>query len=179
MLPPLLMCLAGVSKTSNELFQTIVSAFDYSQRTSQCSRPSLGYKYKKISESGLRSGTLGSMTFIKRRDNTILRLSFATNMRVYYSKSASRWFLKIDGHECTDPGRVEVAMYQQHRNDLNMPSILKGVCTATTSGRIKKGQHTISIHIGRDRQNNNNLGSTYTGWHATSLLEVQEVCPPQ
>ena len=142
----------------------------------RCTRADVGYAYKSwyALNDGRENGKLVHMAFTKKRTDTMLRITWASNIRTYSSAGSARWYIRIDGAECKVPQKLDEAMYQGNGHNLHTPGLLMGYCQATSKGAISRGSHTISVHIQRTG------GSTdlYSGWQSTSTLEVREVCRP-
>ena len=137
----------------------------------------LGYTYKAVRKGDSReSGKYMQVTLNKKYESTVLAVSWRTNILVSGHAKAARWYITIDGHECTSPDKMAMVMYQQKQNGVHMPSYLTGYCKMTASGAIRKGRHVIAAHIGKVA--GHGVGGTHTGWSTPSILQVKEICPP-
>ena len=116
------------------------------------------------------------VTLNKKYDSTILAVSWRTTTRVIGLGKAARWYITIDGRECSSPDKIDMTMYKGNNANLHVPSFLTGYCKRTGSGAIRKGKHVIAAHIGKVKTHS--LGDTSTGWSSLSLLRVKEICPP-
>ena len=140
----------------------------------------VGHKYQSNHPHGhggttLSKGRIARMTFTKKRDNTVLRVTFSENIRVMGRGVAVRWFITIDGQECVKPSKLDIAMYQSDPTENSpIPSVLVGICQANAAGQIKKGTHNIDVNIGATSYP---LGTPLSGFYSTTFFEVQEVCP--
>ncbi|XP_065189050.1 uncharacterized protein LOC135819724 [Sycon ciliatum] len=145
--------------------------------TDGCNHRTLGYAYSTVDDhTELQSGQITSMPFRKQHPGTVLRLLYSCNIRTLGADTASRWYFKINGRECTSPNVIDMTMYQSSADNTHVPAVLQGICTATSSGDIGAGSHTISVHVGKVRLED--ISKPSTNWASTSLLEVQEMCPP-
>eukprot|EP00117_Sycon_ciliatum_P043682 scpid106296/ scgid5833/ Collagen triple helix repeat-containing protein 1; Protein NMTC1 len=144
-----------------------------------CNLRTLGYKYQSRHSinSELDEGLIASMRFRKKHANTVLKLSYTSNIRTYGANAAARWYFMIDNRECARPTAIDVTMHQSTTDDSVVPSSLTGICESTTSNgaNIAAGHHTIAVHVGR--LSNKLFGNPYSGWRSTSILEIQEMCP--
>ena len=137
----------------------------------------LGYNYKVIRKEDHRErGKFMQVTLNKKYDSTVLAVSWRTTTRVVGANRAARWYITIDGRECSSPDKIAMVIYNGNGNNLLVPAYLTGYCKMTGSGAIRKGRHVIAAHIGKERTYPN--GDTFTGWSSPSLLRVKEMCPP-
>ena len=137
----------------------------------------LAYNYKVIRKEDHRErGKYMQVTLNKKYDSTVLAVSWRTNTRVVGSGKAARWYITIDGRECSSPDKIAMTMFKGNSANLHVPSFLTGYCKRTGSGAIRKGKHVIAAHIGKERHFS--VGHTDTGWSSPSLLRVKEICPP-
>ena len=137
----------------------------------------LGYTYKAVRKNdGREYGKFTQVTLNKKYDSTVLAVSWRTNIRVIGTNKAARWYITIDGRECSSPDKIAMMMYKGNSHDLHIPSYLTGYCKMAGSGAIRKGRHVIAAHIGKKA--GNGVGDTYTGWSTPSILQVKEICPP-
>ncbi|XP_065195190.1 uncharacterized protein LOC135826510 isoform X2 [Sycon ciliatum] len=147
---------------------------------SSCNGGVVGHKYQSNHPHGhggttQSKGRIARMKFTKKRDNTVLRVTFSENIRVMGRGVAVRWFITVDDQECVKPSKLDIVMYQSdpHENS-PIPSVLVGICQATAAGQIKKGTHNIDVNIGATSYP---LGTPLSGFYSTTFFEVQEVCP--
>ena len=123
------------------------------------------------------SAVVGSIQFNKKHRNTLLRLTYSANIGMRTKGGTARWYFEIDGLECKLPTPIRFS-YQKHIDDtwILIPSVLRGVCSATDSGHIGEGLHTIVVRVGQ-LDSRHSLGDVVSGWESTSTLEVEEICP--
>ena len=119
-------------------------------------------------ENNINNGQLQSLTFLKKQQDTGLRLLYSGNIRERDGLAMARWFFKIDGQECHLPSKIDVIMHHNRDDSMHVPAVLLGTCIATSSGQIGKGSHTISVHI--------EASDGHSGYRSTSFLEVKEIC---
>ena len=138
-------------------------------RSHRCLWDRLGYKQRTWWHQDHRDeGQIRSISFNKKQENTGLRLLYSGNIRELIRYTPARWYFKIDGQLCSSPSSIEIAITQTMGNNIHLPSVLIGTCVATSSGRIGKGMHTISVHV--------DGGDADSGWRSSSFIEIQEIC---
>ena len=125
---------------------------------------------------------LASITYVKKRADTLLKVSYSANIRVFSADGVgtvggARWFVKIDEEECSAPSAIDIFYLRLGEDNIHIPSVLKGICGGTSGGAIGTGSHTITVHVG-DPTTGQPLGHTSNGYGSTQLLEVEEICPP-
>ena len=130
----------------------------------------LGYSFRMLGQAVKDSGTIFTIPFIKKRSDTLTRISLVTSFRSYTNVA---WQVLIDGQACTSPRNIQTAQHQSDRGNTVTPGTLAGICKATRRGRIGKGRHTISILV-----KNRHRDDVLTGWNGSSMLEVQEILRP-
>lgn len=140
-----------------------------------CNGPRIGYDFMTTtSEFGQDTGEILSFAYHKKRSDTLLRVTYTTNLRVHSYSGAAEWFVLIDGAPCSSPAVINGNL-ASHGGNTHIPGIVTGFCRATSSGNIDLGPHTITVNvrpvIGHINPN------TYTGWKSTSTLFVEEYCP--
>ncbi|XP_065194481.1 uncharacterized protein LOC135825787 [Sycon ciliatum] len=148
-----------------------------------CNKALVGYAFNSRHHQFIGNNDhaqLASITYVKKRADTLLKVSYSANIRVLGGGSgrAARWFVKIDGQECSDPTLVDIWYFRTDTENIHIPANLKGICRGTSDGQIGTGSHTITVHVGESPIDNYPLGHTSSGYGSTQLLEVQEICPP-
>ncbi|XP_065194745.1 uncharacterized protein LOC135826040 [Sycon ciliatum] len=149
---------------------------------SGCNLRTLGYKYQTryAIHDEKDEGQIASLTFRKKQTNTVLKLTYSSNIRTGEYNGHVRWYFVIDDLECTKPTKLDIGMIQVPGGNDHIPSVLTGVCESTSSAatNIPAGDHTISVRVGRmENAPGAPFGNPHSGWHTTSFLEVQEMCP--
>ncbi len=120
------------------------------------------------------------MTYTKKLDSSILKISYTDNLRVYnYAQStgsaACQFHVYVDGQPCSVPAPITGGVYTA-RSDYTNPHRIRtmvGVCAATASGPLEAGDHEIRVYVenyyeGRDT-------GCYLGWESTATLVVEEL----
>ena len=113
----------------------------------------------------------------KRSAITNLKITFNSNMRITEcSDCCMRWFITIDGEECTSPGPIEGVIYTKNGSNINIhrASVIAGICSETSSGAIADGVHQLHVEVGLcdgfiDSYN------AYTGFATTSHMTIEEI----
>ena len=148
----------------------MLCAYDSQWKSHRCLWDQLGYKqytwYRPDNE--IDNGQILSVTFVKKQQNTGLRLLFSSNIREAHKVVYAKWYFKIDGEECKVPKTIEILLFSDRDNLLHIPAVLLGTCTATSAGQIGKGRHSISVHV--------KGSSALSGHFSTSFLEIKEIC---
>ena len=97
------------------------------------------------------TGELWSVTYIKQRNDTTLRSTLSTTSGMVSLIGCSEWFLRFDGHECSDPAPIVTLVnnqiYISYFVIIVRPMVLSGFCRATSQGPLYPGEHTISLHV--------------------------------
>ena len=123
---------------------------------------------------GKDNGLIRDCIFVKKQDDTYLRVFFAGNLRIYdCDNCCKRWFFTFNGAECHV--RIEGVYYMRKgkgTQNLHRHRHIEGYC-----GNINKGSVRVSFNVG----NCNGYGNAdaYTGWNSVSRIVVEEVPPPQ
>ncbi len=120
------------------------------------------------------------MTYDKKLDSSLLKISYTDNLRVYNYASSSgsaacQFHVYIDGQPCSVPAPITGAVYTA-RSDYTNPHRIRtmvGVCAATANGPLGPGDHEIRVYVenyyeGRDT-------GCYLGWESTATLVVEEL----
>ena len=164
-------------------FQTLPLLSLFQAYNAACNKALVGYAFNSRHHQFIGNNDhaqLASITYVKKRADTLLKVSYSANIRVLGGGSgrAARWFVKIDGQECSDPTLVDIWYFRTDTENIHIPANLKGICRGTSDGQIGTGSHTITVHVGESPIDNYPLGHTSSGYGSTQLLEVQEICPP-
>ena len=120
------------------------------------------------------------LTYEKKLDSSILKITYTDNLRVYNYQSSSgsaacQFHVYVDGEPCSVPAPITGAVYTP-RSDYTNPHRIRtmvGVCAATASGPIGPGEHEIRVYVenyyaGRDT-------GCFLGWESTATLLVEEL----
>ena len=86
-----------------------------------------------------------------------------------------RWFITIDGKECTSPDTIEAAVHPIGVTGLNnhRPGTLDGFCE-----NIPKGRVTVGLSVGHCKYGyESKPGDAYTCWGYVCRLIIEEVPP--
>ena len=125
-------------------------------------------------------GVLASMHFTKKRNDTVLRLTWNSDLRLFGQEQCLLWYFTIDSKQCAHPAPVNGAVYFHvvgaNRINSHRQSSIDGVCSGTKDGVLLAGPHFISINVGRCQLQGG--GDAYTGWQSVSTMFVHELCPP-
>ena len=111
--------------------------------------------------------------FNKTKDDTALRVIYQGNFYVGCSTCCKRWFITLNGAECSGPLPIDAVWWIRKADQENHKSgSIEGYCE-----NIHKGKIRVGINIGDCLGYGDANG--YTGWNSVSRLIVEEVSPPQ
>jgi len=117
--------------------------------------------------SGIDNGVLPYVVqATKQSDDTVLKVTFTTNMRVAGNAKCCSWEILVDGQPANP--KIDSAMYSSGAN-LNLHH------TTTMSGIVEglsAGDHTISVSVGPC--GGYGICDCYTGWNSATILMVEE-----
>lgn len=125
---------------------------------------------------GADNARILTMTHNKKRDDTVLRLTFSGGARIIGHGRTCRWFFRVDNADCRDNsanprGHIDGRFHGTNSVDLHRVLHLDGVCFRKSNGPINKGNHVIALHVEGD-------GDCYTGWSSNNRLTVHEIAKP-
>ncbi len=91
------------------------------------------------------------------------------------SNACRRWFITINGNECTSPVTIEASVHPIGVTGLNnhRPGTLDGFCE-----NIPKGRVIVGLSIGKCKYGKNAPGDGHTCWGICRLI-IEEVPPLQ
>ena len=111
--------------------------------------------------------------FIKKRENTSLRVVYQGNYFLDCDNCCKRWFITFNGAECRGPMAIDAVLWIPSRKQpIHIPGYLEGYCENVHRGKIRVG-----INIGNCVGYGNSNGRT--GWNSVSRLIIEEVPKPQ
>ncbi|KAL9986654.1 hypothetical protein ACROYT_G000826 [Oculina patagonica] len=114
-------------------------------------------------------GLIKDCVFDKKKDDTALRVVYQGNFYLYGHNCCKRWFITINGAECSGPLPIDVVFWMSRSaNVVHKPGSIEGYCD-----NIHKGKIRVGINIG----NCPGWGDTTsgTGWNSVSRLIIEEV----
>ena len=120
---------------------------------------------------------LQECTFNKLTSDTSLKVSFHGNMRVRSNDRCNRWYLKINGNECSRQMTIEAFVYNycpsgnSNSNQLQHRSF-EGYCENIPQGAVRE-----ELWVGQC--SGETLGDAHTGWNSVSRTMIEEVSRPQ
>ncbi|XP_028410668.1 collagen triple helix repeat-containing protein 1-like [Dendronephthya gigantea] len=123
---------------------------------------------------GKDHGLIRDCTFVKKRDDSYLRVFYAGNLRIYNCNNCcKRWFFKFNGAECNVPIEGVYYMWKGLKSqNIHRHRHIEGYC-----GRIRKGHVRVGFWVGNCRSYAN--ADAYSGWNSVSRIVIEEVPPPQ
>ncbi|XP_031565324.1 collagen triple helix repeat-containing protein 1-like [Actinia tenebrosa] len=120
------------------------------------------------------TGKIQECIFMKKQQNTALRVIFQGNLQVYGANSCRRWYFKFNDHECSSPAPIEaVFRYNLERTfHIQTHRSIEGYCT------IPKGVVRVGLWVGACA-GSSPAGNANTGFQSVSRIIVEEVPPSQ
>ena len=115
--------------------------------------------------------------------DTVLRVAWDGNIGVRdCADCCMRWFITINGEECTDPGPIDVAI-RQDLTDINQdnwfdeyrPASIVGYCRNTTSSSLSASPHVIGLSVGACVDTDAPTSEVMTGYNSVSRFIIQEL----
>lgn len=106
---------------------------------------------------------------MKKYTETALHVYFAGNFKIETCNGCcSRLYFTFNGIECTSPGSIDGAFYQETNVNQRQRHI-EGNCN-----NIKNGTVRVGFSVGRC-VTNETLADSLTGWHSMSRIFIEEV----
>ncbi|KAI0234584.1 hypothetical protein LSAT2_015185 [Lamellibrachia satsuma] len=120
-------------------------------------------------------GLILSCEFVKKRDDTVLRVVWNGDLRLIHSGSKGgscrRWFFLINGKECSEPKTIEARLYINSAVNIHRPAYVESYCRGIDAGDVH-----VSWNVGDCvEQGPYNVGDSWTGWKETVRIIVEEV----
>jgi len=112
----------------------------------------------------------------KQSQDSALKITFNGNLRITdCSDCCARWFVTIDGLECSDP--IEGVVYSVNGSGINIhrASVISGLCGSTSDGAaISAGRHIVVMNVGQCTGFNETFNA-YTGFSSVSTVTIEEI----
>ena len=125
-------------------------------------------------DDGKDTGLIQNCDFIKKYDNTSLRVFYEGSLRTRGSGHCSRWYVTLNGAECAKPATIEGLVYTpSSQHDPHRHRHIEGYCD-----QVRRGHIRVGVWIG-NCNNGHGLGDGHTGWSSVSRIVIEEVPPPQ
>ena len=136
--------------------------------------------------STVNDSTITTCSFSKREEGSVLRVAWDGNIGVRgCSNCCMRWFITINGEECSDPGPIDVAL-RQDLTEINQanwfdeyrPASVVGYCRSIPSGSLSAGGHVIGLSVGAcgDTEGLDIATSeVMTGYNSVSRFIIEEL----
>ena len=127
-----------------------------------------------------------SCSFTKQQDSTALKIAWDGNIAVPGCVDCCmRWFITIDGLECSDPGPIDAAIRQDISDldseddyfDLHRPASVVGICRGNVvNATIPAGEYEVGLEVGGCVTEEGISGSdTLTGYNSVSRFIIEEI----
>ena len=154
-------------------------------RWRQCATEGALNTFINISDPNFVNETIQTCSYIKRSENTSLKISWDGNVAVIgCQRCCMRWYITIDGEECLNPGPIDVALVQDltgfpYTYDLFRPASVFGICHP---GRVQlgTGEHIVELHVDYCEDVSGmtippNPSDTITGLNSVSRIVIEEI----
>ena len=117
---------------------------------------------------------LQSCVFKKARSSSALRVTYQGDMRLEICSNrrcCRRWFITINGKECSSPAPIEVAIHAGGDSNVNLhrPATIDGICSD-----IPKGNLTVGLSVGNCKNWPYDEGNAHTCWGSCRLI-IEEI----
>ncbi len=82
-----------------------------------------------------------------------------------------RWFITINGKECSSPAPIDTVIYASGVSGLNLhrPGTLDGICNNVPKGRV-----TVGLSVGKCNKVQD-TGNAYTCWNSVCRFIIEEI----
>ena len=136
--------------------------------------------------STINDSTIMTCEFSKQRADSTLRVAWDGNIAVVgCDNCCMRWFITIDGQECSNPGPIDIAL-RQDLTDLDeelwfddyRPASVVGYCRGSGSDGFSAGSHTIGLSVGaclNSEEEEFTTSEVMTGYNSVSRFIIEEV----
>ena len=87
-----------------------------------------------------------------------------------------RWFVTVNGEECSDPAPIDAVIYTVNGTDINVHrgSTIVGVCEGVESGRVGVGMVEVKLNLGRCPGFRRTYDS-FTSLQSLFAIEIEEL----
>jgi hypothetical protein len=129
---------------------------------------------------GIDNGVIREVVFIKKSDETLLRVTWHGDIRIQgCTNCCRRWYFTIDGKECSSPQSIDGIVYQNNNINIHRPATIGGICESVKSGHsISAGTRRIQYRVGQCPSYGPTFDA-YTGWSSVSRIIVEELPLPK
>ncbi|CAB3986065.1 Hypothetical predicted protein [Paramuricea clavata] len=163
----------------------------YAKATSTCScscggHESTTYQTPLVKQCTFKSlnddrnkGQIETCDFQKAHSNSALRVTYQGDLRMIScsnGRCCRRWFITINGKECSSPAPIDAHMYAGGVANLNVhrPGTLDGFCN-----NIAKGKVTVGLSVGKCNNWSYDVGDAYTCSRSVCRLIIEEILSMQ
>ncbi|XP_078700862.1 uncharacterized protein LOC144927355 [Branchiostoma floridae x Branchiostoma belcheri] len=124
------------------------------------------------------SGVIVECPFNKSSPTSALRLTWNGATRIINwanTPCCKRWFLTLNGTECTDPAPIDGIMYMHNRVEdgyvnVHRATTIDGLCYGEPAGPV-----TVALNVGPCTHDGLDEGSAHTGYNSYSRIIVEEL----
>ena len=119
-------------------------------------------------------GAIAVVEVYKENSHTVFRLTWEGNFRKRgCADCCSRWWIEIDGSQCSDYERIETSITSNSALDIAIPTTLTGYCIKSGNIPLSYGNHQIKVVVGHCP--NTRIVNSGSGFFSSSRLIVEEV----
>ena len=125
--------------------------------------------------------------FVKQKNSTVLKVSWDGNIGLLDCFSCCmRWFLTVNGEECSNPGPIDASLVYQLNptvNSINLvrPASIVGICREFGGKALSKGAYGVALMVKPCQENQDlplevpNPSDARTGYNSVSRFIVEEI----
>ncbi|XP_065888407.1 uncharacterized protein [Dysidea avara] len=159
-----------VSPRNAEVPETAVQPPSYVYEPNHCQ-----VAYANLSRNRERNlGVLTTILFNKTDDHTVLRITWEGNMRKHRcTNCCARWFVTIDGSECSLPANIEMTLYVNVGFNIFFPTTITGVCSESGRAPLGAGMHSIRLEV--SNCDGSRIADLASGFFSTSRFLIEEL----
>lgn len=145
-------------------------------------------EFRDISDNSTNSDDpIQTCSFSKRSADTALRVAWDGNIALSSCNDCCmRWFLTVNGEECSDPGPIDIALSQSLPGDasydLTRPASIVGICNGYSNSTMLPGDYTVELRVAACEVTDENnpaavpeAGNTITGQNSVSRFVIEEI----
>eukprot|EP00118_Oscarella_pearsei_P015510 m.140383 g.140383 ORF g.140383 m.140383 type:complete len:785 (+) comp38301_c0_seq2:61-2415(+) len=125
--------------------------------------------------SGKDYGDIVLCPFKKLKDDSWLKITYDGTLRIR-GNGQLRWFIRVDGSQCTLPDTIDAHMYENGNNDYHRSTPLVGYCQQAGNAPIRKGLHNIALTA--TNYPGQPFKDSHACWQSACRMVIEEVPHP-
>ncbi|XP_028396252.1 collagen triple helix repeat-containing protein 1-like [Dendronephthya gigantea] len=148
----------------------------WKKKTEEKAKPTLKQCAFKNLQDDRDNGQIMTCDFQKAHASSALRVTYQGDIRMLScsnNKCCRRWYITINGKECSSPAPIDASFYAGGGGSLNLhrPATLDGLCS-----NIPKGRITVGLSVGNCKYSQQSYsGDAYTCWNSSCRLIIEEI----